>query len=68
MRASVADSHWPTKAIHCRTASVGVLGWAPAPMDPGLKKAAMALSEALPGPQVPPAAGAGSGRMAAVRR
>jgi hypothetical protein len=63
IRVSVADWHPLTKACHCGRLPDTADGSGPAPMDPGLKKAAMADSEDVPGPHVPPTPGTGRGNM-----
>jgi hypothetical protein len=52
--------HSPTKAIQsARSVALVVAGSAPAPIEPGSKKATIADSDELPGPHVPPTAGLG---------
>jgi hypothetical protein len=60
-RLLVAVWHSLTNCFHwARAAARLAAGSAPAPMEPGLTRASMAVSEPFPGPQVPPTAGAGN--------
>jgi hypothetical protein len=66
-RSSVDVWHSLTNWFHwARAAARLAAGSAPAPMEPGLTRASMAVSDPRPGPQVPPAAGAGRSDHSAV--
>ncbi len=59
-RSSADVWHSLTNASQSARAAVSVTGGSgPAPMEIGSTRAAIGASDALPGPQVPPAAGAG---------
>jgi hypothetical protein len=67
-RSFVAVWHSWTNCFQLARAVARVAGGStPAPIEPGSTRASMAVSDPLPGPQVPPAAGAGSSDQSAVR-